>query len=359
MIAIGYYITIGLLALPAMHYFFGLRVLPNVKSSGEKDIESSVGGNGVSVIIACHNEEKNIARKVNEIIDQLEDARVTNYEIIIVDDGSTDSSVKEAQITDNNNIVKLIKVNPRSGKPNALNLGVEASKFPVLLFSDVRQTISKGAVKTLLRRFEDSDIAAVSSQLELEGENSPARRWMNHLKMRESNKGSTTGVCGALYTLKKEYFEPLPMDTILDDLVIAMNVMKNGKRVVHEPNAIVYDVPFDEFYSGRRQGRITAGLMQILKKHRGLLMKIGLIQLIFLYGQKYLKYTAPLLFGIASVLALFSETTTLWHYSVTIVIFAIVTILNPLFVAQALRLILSYMSQLLRLEKYNKVKWEK
>lgn len=359
MIAIGYYITIGLLALPAMHYFFGLRVLPNVKSSGEKDIESSVGGNGVSVIIACYNEEKNIARKVNEIIDQLEDARVTNYEIIIVDDGSTDSSVKEAQITDNNNIIKLIKVNPRSGKPNALNLGVEASKFPVLLFSDVRQTISKGAVKTLLRRFEDSDIAAVSSQLELEGENSPARRWMNHLKMRESNKGSTTGVCGALYTLKKEYFEPLPKDTILDDLVIAMNVMKNGKRVVYEPNAIVYDVPFDEFYSGRRQGRITAGLIQILKKHRGLLMKIGLIQLIFLYGQKYLKYTAPLLFGIASALALFSETTTLWHYSVTIVIIAIVTILNPLFVAQALRLILSYMSQLLRLEKYNKVKWEK
>ena len=88
-------------------------------------------------------------------------------------------------------------------------------------------------------------------------------------------------------------------------------------------------------------------------------MKIGLIQLIFLYGQKYLKYTAPLLFGIASVLALFSETTTLWHYSVTIVIITIVTILNPLFVAQALRLILSYMSQLLRLEKYNKVKWEK
>ena len=88
-------------------------------------------------------------------------------------------------------------------------------------------------------------------------------------------------------------------------------------------------------------------------------MKIGLIQLIFLYGQKYLKYTAPLLFGIASVLALFSEAITIWHFSVTIVITVIVTILNPLFVAQALRLILSYMFHLLRLEKYNKVKWEK
>jgi len=359
MLVIGYYTTIGLLVLPAMDYFLGLRVLPNVKPSGKKDNESSVGGNGVSVIIACHNEKKNIARKVNEIVDQLEDARVRKYEIIVVDDGSTDGSVKQIQITDNKNVVNLIKLNSRSGKPNALNLGVEASKFPVLLFSDVRQTMSKGAVQTLLRRFEDSDIGAVSSQLELEGGNSPARRWMNNLKLMESNKGSTTGVCGALYALKKEYFEPLPKDTILDDLVIAMNVMKNGKRVIHEPNAIVYDLPFEEFYSGRRQGRITAGLIQILKQHRGLLMKIGLIQLIFLYGQKYLKYTAPLLFGIASVLALFSKAITMWHYSVTIVIISIATILSPLFVGQALQLILSYMSQLLKFERYNKVKWEK
>ena len=359
MITVGYFIAIGFLVLPALDYFVGLRILPNHQSSGEKDAVSAVGGDGVSVIIACHNEEKNIERKVLEIQAQLSVAGVVKNEIIVVDDGSTDTSCKALQILKDKLFIKLIKVIKRNGKPNAINLGVEASKHPILIFSDVRQTMSEGAIKILLSRFKDADVGAVSSQLELAGENSPARRWMNNLKLRESNKGSTTGVCGALYAIKKQYVEQLPEDTILDDLVMAMFVMKAGKRVIHEPSAKVYDVPFDQFYSGRRQGRITAGLIQLLRKHRSLLWKIGLVQLIFLYGQKYLKYTAPLLFSIASVIALFSPPLTMWHYSTTVVLLAIITLANPLFVAQAMRLIISYMAQLLKLDKYTKVKWEK
>jgi cellulose synthase/poly-beta-1,6-N-acetylglucosamine synthase-like glycosyltransferase len=342
-----------------MDYFLGLRVLPNYKSSGEKDEVSAVGGDGVSVIIACHNEEGNIEKKVLEIRSQLSDEGVVKAEIIVVDDGSIDNSLKLLQTLESKGIVRLIAVAERAGKPNAINLAVEASQYPVLIFSDVRQNMSKGAIKTLLSRFQDADVGSVSSQLELAGDVSPARKWMNDLKLRESNKGSTTGVCGALYAIKKQYVEKLPEDTILDDLVMAMVVMKAGKRVIHEPLAVLYDVPFEQFYSGRRQGRITAGLIQLLRKHRPLLWKIGLVQLIFLYGQKYLKYTAPVLFSIASLFALFSDTLTMWHFSITVVLLALITVANPLFVAQAMKLIISYMSQLLKLEKYTKVKWEK
>ena len=359
MITIGYFIAISFLVLPALDYFLGLRLLPDFVPSGRKDPISAVGGNGVSVIIACYNEEKKIEKKISEIQAQLTSVSISKSEIIVVNDGSTDSSLKILQGFENKNVIKLIKVVKRKGKPNAINLGVQASQHPVLIFSDVRQTMSDDAIKILLSRFEDDDVGAVSSQLELEGDISPARRWMNSLKLRESNKGSTTGVCGALYAIKKEYIEELPEDTILDDLVMALFVMNSKKRVIHEPNAILYDVPFDQFYSGRRQGRITAGLIQLLRNHRPLLWKIGIIQLIFLYGQKYLKYTAPFLFTVASILALFSDTIVMWHFSITVVFLAIVTISNPLFVAQAMRLIISYMSQLLRLDKYNKVKWEK
>ena len=359
MITISYLISISLLVLPALDYFLGIGILPDVIPSGEKDEITAVGGEGVSVIIACHNEEKNIEKKVRELLGQIARSNIDKHEIIVVNDGSTDNSLNILQSLEKEGIVKLINIESRKGKPNAINEGVAASQYPVLIFSDVRQTMSDGAIETLLSRFEDADVGAVSSQLELEGETSPARAWMNRLKLKESNKGSTTGVCGALYAVKKEYLEELPEDTILDDLVIAMYVMKNRKRVIHEPKAIVYDVPFDEFYSGRRQGRITAGLIQLLRSHRGLLWRIGLVQLIFLYGQKYLKYTAPVLFGLASVLALFSNEIAMWHYSATVVFVTVLTLVNPLFVAQALRLTISYMLQLLKLERYNKVKWEK
>ena len=356
---IAYYIVLGLLVLPALDYFVGLRVLKDVVPSGEKDEESASASNGISAIIACHNEVGNIAAKIEEISMHFKDAGFKLNEIIVVDDGSTDGSLKVLKNTEKEGVIKLIKVAYRRGKPHAINLGIAKSKYPLLLLSDVRQTLSKGAIKLLVEKFRDADIGAVSSQLELDGDISPARRWMNGLKLRESNKGSTTGVCGALYAIKKEYVEVLPEDTILDDLLMALFVMKKGKRVVLEPNAIVHDVPFDLFYSGRRQGRITAGLMQLLRSHGSTLRKIGLLQLIFLYGQKYLKYTAPVLFALASVLALFSDSITMWHYSVTLVITAVLTIARPLFVAQALMLTSSYMIQLLKLDKYTKVKWDK
>ena len=73
MITVGYFISIGLLVLPAMDYFLGLRILPNYKPSGEKDEVSAVGGDGVSVIIACHNEEKNIdvVKSICDLLDEL------------------------------------------------------------------------------------------------------------------------------------------------------------------------------------------------------------------------------------------------------------------------------------------------
>ena len=359
MITIAYYTFLGLLVLPALDYFLGLRVLPDVKTSEEKDLGSPVAGDGISAVIACHNEVNNIERKVGEIADQFSDAGVVNFEIIVVSDGSTDGSNKTLESLDAQGVIRYILVENRSGKPNALNIGIASSKFPLLLLSDVRQTFSKGAISALLSHLSDPQIGAVSSQLELEGNSSPARRWMNGLKLRESRKGSTTGMCGALYIMRKELVEHLPEDTILDDLLMSLFVMKNGKRVVLEPSAIVHDVSFDKFYSGRRQGRITAGLVQILTTHKMLLTQIGLVQLIFLYGQKYLKYTAPVLFAIASILALFSDQITTWHYSVTLVLLTVITITKPLFVAQALRLTLSYMAQLLKLDKYTKVKWER
>jgi hypothetical protein len=119
-------------------------------------------------------------------------------------------------------------------------------------------------------------------------------------------------------------------------------------------------VNWDLFYSGRRQGRITAGLVQILKHHRDLLFSIGLKQLIFLYGQKYMKYVAPILFTLASVVAVFTTSGIKFlHFAISGALLTLILILRPKFVLETLRLVLSYMAQLLKLDKYGKIKWER
>ena len=123
MVEISYFIVLGFLVLPALDYFVGLRVLPAVVPSGEKDEKSSVGADGVSIIIACHNEASNIERKVLEITSQLQLTGVELFEIIVVDDGSRDDSVNILQNLESKEIIKLIKVEFRKGSPTQSTLG--------------------------------------------------------------------------------------------------------------------------------------------------------------------------------------------------------------------------------------------
>lgn len=351
----------GLLVLPASDYFLGLVILPRVKPSLEKDERSSRGLDGVSAIIACHNEVDHIERKVLEIQSQFQDAGVTMFEIVVVSDGSDDGSNKTLeQLAEDNKIIYRL-VSKRQGKPNALNVGMEVAQYPLFIFSDVRQNFEPNSIKHLLSNLLDPEVGAVSSELVLSGKSSPSRTLMNRLKKLESLKGSTTGVCGALYLVRAScVLHPFPKDIILDDLFVSLNVMKHRKRVILESRSIVHDVNWDLFYSGRRQGRITAGLIQIIRDYRGLLFSIGLKQLVFLYGQKYMKYVAPVLFAAGSLSALFTSSEIRFgHFSISGLILLVLSVTRPVFVKETLLLVFSYMAQLLKLEKYSKITWER
>ncbi len=53
----------------------------------------------------------------------------------------------------------------------------------------------------------------------------------------ESRIGSVMGVDGGMYMLRHELFHPLPEDTILDDFLVSIRVMRSGHRVAYESAA--------------------------------------------------------------------------------------------------------------------------
>ena len=63
----------GLLVLPASDYFVGLLIFPKVKPSSNKDEISPQALEGISTIIACHNEVDHIELKVRAIQNQFKD----------------------------------------------------------------------------------------------------------------------------------------------------------------------------------------------------------------------------------------------------------------------------------------------
>jgi glycosyltransferase involved in cell wall biosynthesis len=83
----------------------------------------------LSILIPAHNEQDNLAQLINEILRLMPQVMaVSAYEIIVIDDGSTDSTVAEIlPLMDGGAPLRLIAHGRRAGKSAALKTGFTAA----------------------------------------------------------------------------------------------------------------------------------------------------------------------------------------------------------------------------------------
>jgi biofilm PGA synthesis N-glycosyltransferase PgaC len=92
------------------------------------------------------------------------------------------------------------------------------------------------------------------------------------IRSTESQSGSTVGATGAIYAIRRSLFEPIPEDTILDDVVIPVHITRRGFLVVFEPGAKAFDVPSANGHSELvRKARTIGGNFQLFARERWLL----------------------------------------------------------------------------------------
>jgi cellulose synthase/poly-beta-1,6-N-acetylglucosamine synthase-like glycosyltransferase len=115
-------------------------------------IDSSVQSVFVSVIIAARNEEHNIVNCLNSIICQSYSDQY--FEIIIVDDGSSDNTQKLAQeFYNKHNNIRLITLNDKeniSGKKQAINAAVAIAKGELVVTTDADCVMGKNWLATIV-----------------------------------------------------------------------------------------------------------------------------------------------------------------------------------------------------------------
>jgi hypothetical protein len=151
----------------------------------------------------------------------------------------------------------------------------------IVVLADARQTFDRDTLRALAAPFADPQVGAVSGELMLtHGRDGTAVgrgvgvywRYEKLIRQSESRVDSTVGATGAVYALRRELFAPIPEDTVLDDVVIPLGVVRRGYRVLFEPAARAWDraaTSAREEFS--RKARTIAGTFQLFAREPWLL----------------------------------------------------------------------------------------
>ncbi len=109
----------------------------------------------LSVIIPVYNEEKNILSTLKRVNDSLKD-EVTNFEIIIVNDGSKDKT--QNLLDKNNSDFVLIEHKNNKGYGASLKTGIKKSKYDIIAIIDADGTYPVENFPDLLKHISDYDM---------------------------------------------------------------------------------------------------------------------------------------------------------------------------------------------------------
>ncbi len=255
----------------------------------------------VCVVLVAHNEEKNITQRLENLLASRYPRGLLR--VLLVSDGSTDSTVARARALQNSR-VEVLEHMPRSGKAAGLNLALTHATAEIIVFTDTRQRFAADAIERLVAHFADPAIGAVSGSLEI----APAAsgtgagvdsywRYEKSLRAAESQFDSCVGCTGAIYTLRRTLFTPIPADTLLDDVVIPLQAAARGARVIHDPQALAFDPQqLEPKLEARRKQRTLAGGFQMLFRHPAWLLPSGHRLWWQIISHKYLRLLAPFLF---------------------------------------------------------------
>ncbi|MFH1321453.1 MAG: dolichyl-phosphate beta-glucosyltransferase [Bacteroidota bacterium] len=111
-----------------------------------------------SIIVPIYNEEKRMGMFLKELI-QFSKKSLKNYEILFVDDGSTDNTLELLKnIKKNNDEVKIISYKINKGKGHAVKTGVLSARGDKVLFIDADGSIAPNEIPPMLDRLEKYDI---------------------------------------------------------------------------------------------------------------------------------------------------------------------------------------------------------
>lgn len=233
-------------------------------------VQRSTGTGPLSIVMTGYNEAHRLPAKLDSLLasscaDQI-------VEVLIGSDGSTDETAEVVAAYPDGR-VRLVDFVERRGKPAVLNDVVPLCQAGIVILTDARQLVDAEALSRLVARFADERVGVVSGELMFRSTDDDTAAatgvgvywtYEKFIRKCESQFRGVPGATGALYAIRRELFRPVPVNTLLDDVVIPLQAVERGYRCVLEAGAIAWDTPSQSAgQEAIRKRRTIAGCAQL------------------------------------------------------------------------------------------------
>lgn len=191
---------------------------------------------GISIIIPCFNVEKYIVNCLESLLEQLKNY---NYEIILIDDCSKDSTKKviKKYLNDSKNPnITLLENKENIGAGASRNKAIKISKYDVISFIDADDYVDDNFFDEMINKMQENDADIVACDFNIiyeETGKSEVSKTCEFVpsKFNLLNNGLAASPCNKL--IKKEYLEKYPFaeGIMNEDVPCILSIIANCKRV--------------------------------------------------------------------------------------------------------------------------------
>jgi len=235
----------------------------------------------VSIIVPAYNE----ALVIENTILSLLASDYSDYEIIVVDDGSTDDT--SAIVTDkfgSDERVQLFTV-ANGGKAAALNIGLRHARGELIVALDGDTIFAPETVGALARRFHDKQLGAVAGNAKVGNRINLVTRWqaLEYVTSQNMDRRAfvslncITVVPGAVGAWRKDLLLEVggfQSDTLAEDQDLTLRVRRLGYKIGYEESAVAWtEAPHNLRTLAKQRFRWSYGTLQCMWKHRDALFR--------------------------------------------------------------------------------------
>lgn len=211
----------------------------------------------ISVIIPSYNQQEYLADAIESVLDQTE-------EIIVIDDGSTDNSLKIARKYP----VKVIS-QANKGLASARNTGIMNASGDYILPLDADDLLIEGAIDRLIEEIEKTNADIVSPSFKCFGLNNDEVILIPNPTVQDFKLGNRVGYCSAIRRdalLEIGGYNP-KMVWGAEDYDLWFDLLKRGKKLVTIPEPLwLYRVKESSMWTETAKHKVEF-MNQIMKNH--------------------------------------------------------------------------------------------